>query len=236
MLISVKTAASGKTKFTPPGLHFASERESIGDTVWGDKAEAAIDTLDVLCVGVFLLDARLRIVHANRSGHLMLAQRVLLRTADGCLTTREPSARRNLRVGIAMATTPNSALGRGLTVKLQATKGDPYLAHLLPLTAGERRRGSAMYETVAALFVHKVQPQISTLPEIIAAHYNLTPMEMRVLLAIVEMGRVPEVAEELGIARNTVKTHLLHVFAKTSARRQADLVKLVFAFSNPLLR
>ena len=39
----------------------------------------------------------------------------------------------------------------------------------------------------------------------------------------------------LGIAEGTIKTHLRDLFAKTGTRRQADLVKLVVGFSNPLL-
>jgi DNA-binding CsgD family transcriptional regulator len=71
-------------------------------------------------------------------------------------------------------------------------------------------------------------------PEAIARAYKLTPTELRVLLAIVEIGGVPEVAEALGIGDSTVKTHLGRLFEKTGAKRQADLVKLVAGFSNPL--
>jgi DNA-binding CsgD family transcriptional regulator len=60
-------------------------------------------------------------------------------------------------------------------------------------------------------------------------------MELRVLLAIVEVGGVPEVAEALGVGETTVKSHLSRTYQKTGANRQADLVKLVAAFSNPLL-
>ena len=55
------------------------------------------------------------------------------------------------------------------------------------------------------------------------------------MLAIVEVGGVPEVAEALGIAETTVKTHLHRTYQKTGINRQADLVKLVAAFSNPLV-
>jgi len=60
-------------------------------------------------------------------------------------------------------------------------------------------------------------------------------MELRVLLAIVEVGGVPEVAEALGVAATTIKTHLGRVYKKTDTDRQADLVKVVAGFSNPLL-
>lgn len=59
-------------------------------------------------------------------------------------------------------------------------------------------------------------------------------MELRVLLAVVEVGGVPEVAVSLGIAESTVKTHLGRTYQKTGTARQADLVKLVAGFSSPL--
>ena len=55
------------------------------------------------------------------------------------------------------------------------------------------------------------------------------------LLAIVEVGGVPEVAVALGLAETTVKTHLGRVFVKTGASRQADLVKIVAGFATPLI-
>ena len=57
---------------------------------------------------------------------------------------------------------------------------------------------------------------------------------MRVLMMIIEVGGVPEVAPVLGISEPTVKTHLQRIFAKTDTNRQADLVKLVAGYINPL--
>jgi DNA-binding CsgD family transcriptional regulator len=71
-------------------------------------------------------------------------------------------------------------------------------------------------------------------PEVIAGTYKLTPTELRVLLAIVEVGGIPEVAAALGVADSTVKTHVGRLFEKTGASRQADLVKLVAGYSTPL--
>ena len=38
----------------------------------------------------------------------------------------------------------------------------------------------------------------------------------------------------LRLGENTVKTHLRHIFDKTGARNQVDLVKLVAGLSSPL--
>jgi DNA-binding CsgD family transcriptional regulator len=111
--------------------------------------------------------------------------------------------------------------------------GERYIAHVLPLTAGLRRRASASYAATAALFVHPAALPVASPPAAIAKVYRLTPTELRVLLAIVEVGGVPEVAEALGVAESTVKTHLGRVYEKTGASRQADLVKLVAGFASP---
>jgi len=71
-------------------------------------------------------------------------------------------------------------------------------------------------------------------PEVIGKTYGLTPTELRVLLAIVDVGGIPEVATALGVAASTIRTHVGRLFEKTGAGRQADLVKLVAGFSTPL--
>jgi DNA-binding CsgD family transcriptional regulator len=106
---------------------------------------------------------------------------------------------------------------------------------VLPLTSGARRRAGTASTVAAALFVRKAAMEQPSPPEIIARTYKLTPTELRVLLAIVEVGGAPEVAEALGVAESTVKTHLGRLFEKTGAARQADLVKLVAGFANPFV-
>jgi DNA-binding CsgD family transcriptional regulator len=69
---------------------------------------------------------------------------------------------------------------------------------------------------------------------LIARAFRLTPMELRVMLAIVEAGSVPATAEALGISDNTVKSHLKRLYVKTGVNRQTDLVKLMARLSSPL--
>lgn len=105
---------------------------------------------------------------------------------------------------------------------------------MLPLTSGARRLAGVAYSATAALFIRKSAIEVPSSAEVIARAYQLTPSGLRVLLAIVEVGGVPEVAGALGVAESTVKTHLGHVFEKTGVTRQADLVKIVAGFSTPL--
>jgi DNA-binding CsgD family transcriptional regulator len=108
------------------------------------------------------------------------------------------------------------------------------VAHVLPLTSGKRKQAGIAYASVAAVFVRKAALDGPSPIEALVSAYKLTPAELRVLLAIVEVGGIPEIAPMLGISEATVKTHLQHVFEKTGVNRQADLVKVVAGFMNPL--
>ena len=81
------------------------------------------------------------------------------------------------------------------------------------------------------MFIRKAVLDLPSPPEAVAAEFNLTSAEIRVLFAIVEIGGVPEVAPILGISDQTVKSHLHHIYDKTATNRQADLVKLVASYS-----
>jgi DNA-binding CsgD family transcriptional regulator len=210
----------------------------IGRVIDLKAAEAATfaDTADGLGAGMFFVDAGARIVHANASGHAMLAQGSLLRVVDGKLVAIDASAEQALNDVYAMAERGDEAVGiKGIAVPLLALDGERHVAHVLPLTSGARRRAGTRYAAAAAMLVQKAALDTPSPQEVIRKLYKLTPTELRVLLAIVQVDGVAETAEMLGIAESTVKTHLHRVFAKTGAKRQAELVKLVAAYVSPFV-
>jgi DNA-binding CsgD family transcriptional regulator len=166
----------------------------------------------------------------------MLAEGSLLRAAGGKLLPRDPSAEQALNEVCAMAERGDAAVGvKGIAMSLTARDGERHVAHVLPLTSGARRRAGASYAAAAAVFVHKAAMDSPPPQAVVAKLYKLTPTEQRVLLGIVQVGGVPEVAEALGIAESTVRTHLHQLFAKTDTKRQADLVELVASYTSPLV-
>ena len=210
----------------------------IGKVIEQKTAEAATlaDTLDGISAGMLLLDASGRIVRANAAGQAMLAKAEVLHAAGGRLVANDRQSDRMLSDIVASAEDGDVALGiKGIALPPNARGSERYVAHVLPLTSGARRRGGAAYRAAAALFVHKAALDDPSPLEAIARVYKLTPMELRVLVAVVQVGGVPEVAGTLGIAETTVKTHLGHLYEKTGAGRKADLVKLVASFANPLV-
>jgi DNA-binding CsgD family transcriptional regulator/PAS domain-containing protein len=209
----------------------------IGRTINLKQAETACfsDILDGLSAGVLLVDANARIVHANAAGNAMLGAADFLRTVGGRLVASDASINEALREILAASEAGDVVVGvKGIALPMSAHDGERYVAHVLPLTSGARRRTGLAYKAVAALFVRKAAVGTFSPPEVIGEMYKLTPTELRVLLAIVDIGGAPEVAAALGVAVTTIKTHLSRLFEKTGVGRQADLVKLVAGFSTPL--
>ena len=209
----------------------------IGKTINLKQAEAVCfsDILDGLSAGMILVDANGRIVHANAAGTAILDAADFLRNVGGRLVAGDAPLNAALQEIFIVADAGDAALGvKGVALPLIARDGGRYVAHVLPLTSGARRRAGLAYNATAALFIRRVALNASSPPEVIGEMYKLTPTELRVLLAIVDIGGVPEVAAALGVAVTTVKTHLSRLFEKTGVARQADLVKLVAGFSTPL--
>jgi DNA-binding CsgD family transcriptional regulator len=209
----------------------------IGQTIHRKQTEAVCfsDVLDGLSSGMILVDANGRIVHTNNAGNAILDAGDFLRAVCGRLVASDLAINAALREILVAANAGDAALGvKGIALPLTAHDGERYVAHVLPLTSGARREAGLAYNAVAALFIRKASLEPFSPPEVIGEMYKLTPTELRVLLAIVDIGGVPEVAAALGVAVTTVKTHLSRLFEKTGVARQADLVKLVAGFSTPL--
>ena len=209
----------------------------IGRVIDLRQTEAATfaDLLDGLSASLFLIAADGRIVHANAAGHGMLRAGRVLRSICGRLVTSDRQTDRILHETFTAARNGDTGIGvNSIALPLLAEDGQRYVAHVLPMTSGARRHAGIAYAASAAMFVRKAAMENLSAPEVISRTYNLTPTELRVLLAIVEVGGIPEVAAALGVADSTIKTHVGRLFDKTGTSRQADLVKLVAGFSMPL--
>jgi DNA-binding CsgD family transcriptional regulator len=64
---------------------------------------------------------------------------------------------------------------------------------------------------------------------------GLTPAEVRFTREILKGDGLQAAADRLGISVTTARTHLAHVFGKTGARRQAELVRLILQ-NQPAIR
>ena len=202
------------------------------------KIETALlaDTFDSLAAGVFLLQENGRIAHANKAGHALLRDGNLLRSANGMVRPANEHARATLhRAFLDAAESDIGSRSGGIAIPLEARDGERYMAYILSLTSGAREKMGRLYSATIAMFVHKATLHRPSLIEAVATQFKLTPSELRVLFAVIEVGGAPQVASAFGLSLDTVKTHLKRVFAKTGTKRQVDLVKLVAQYMIPFI-
>jgi DNA-binding CsgD family transcriptional regulator len=208
----------------------------IGKVIDLNKAKTATfaETIDGLSSGVFLVDARGNLAHANACGEAMLEEGDPLKLDAGVLVAGDDVVQASLSKAFAASIEGDAGLGAaGMVLPLMSQSGCRFIAHVLPLTSGARLAAGANYSAVAALFVREANVDVPAAINAAAQLYGLTPAEEKVLRGVIEVGGVTEVAAMLGAAKSTVKTHLEHVFKKTGTRRQAELVKLIAGFDSP---
>nr|QDF42397.1 LuxR family transcriptional regulator [Bradyrhizobium symbiodeficiens] len=197
------------------------------------SADAAMfaDAFDGLHAGMYLVEADAHLLHANIAGRALIDAGDILHEVRGRLLVSDLPANLTLQCAFAAA---GQADRSPAAVPMTGRDGQRYVADALPLPAGTRRNSGANRRAAAALFVRKTALPIPSRAEVISKAFRLTPAELRVLLALVELGGIPEVAAALGVAGSTVKTHVRRLFDKTGAARQADLVKIVAGYATPL--
>jgi DNA-binding CsgD family transcriptional regulator len=225
----VDVAARRRTALLVP--HF-QRAVSIGRLFDQSKMTQIVltEAFDHLESAVFLVERNGRIVFANETGRVMLDDGILLRERSGGLTAVSPEAQRMLMDLLAAAESGDLAPGNHVpAVPLSAALHPGWFADVLPLTSGDRQRAGAL----AAVFIRKTSSGHPPPLEALANTYKLTASELRVLEAMMKVDGARALADLLGLSQATVKTHLHHLFRKTGATRQSELVKLVAGFDVP---
>jgi DNA-binding CsgD family transcriptional regulator/PAS domain-containing protein len=219
-------------------LPHARRAVTIGDLLdMKSLAAAAFDaTLNALASAVVLVDAGGRILQTNQAAQNMFSAGGPILSLRGELATHQPEATNALRAAIGHAVTDESELGYGgIGVPVRRGREDaiPSIAHVLPLKSGKLRPGLSL-GAVAAVFVTPAHETAAPPVEALAALYDLTPTEARVMIEIASGRNRGATALALGIADSTVKTHLARVFEKTGTSEQPELAKLVASLTPPV--
>jgi DNA-binding CsgD family transcriptional regulator len=181
--------------------------------------------LDAAASAVILVDAELGIVHANGSGEVMLQHGDPVRSVAGMLSMRHELVPGQLRSAVSIASRAEAQLERrGIGIPTRLRDGSPLSIHVMPLRQRALRGGIG--RATAGVFIAENGAPADLPPDAMSLLYGLTPAEMRVFELIVDGRRTEDIAETLGVAPSTLRTHLLHVFEKTGRHSRAELVKL----------
>jgi DNA-binding CsgD family transcriptional regulator len=226
----VRTAELNGLRLLAPHMRRAITISNLLD-LKAMEARTFRSVLDSTSCAMVLVDAALRIVHANRAADDMLLADDPVQSFQGRLKLRGESAQSALKAAVRLAAENETHLGqRGIGVPARGEDDEPALLHILPLKRGEIRLGLEQ-RAVAAIFVVTGSRAADAPVDAIATLYDLTPAESQVFASLSQGKSLEKTAMTQGIAKSTARTHLLRVFAKTGCQRQAELVTLGASFS-----
>ena len=184
--------------------------------------------LDHLPVGFVLLGLDGRVKRMNREAERILRARDGLGQANGKLRAWLSQDQQVLEhlIRSALATTDRRGTSPGGLATIQRRSGKAaYQAVVTPVQAG----GQIFDTHRAAAVLLLTDPARSPQTRIAAIQklFGFTKAEARIAAALLEGRQTGEIAHDLRITQNTLRTHLKSLYSKAGARSQGDLIRLL---------
>ncbi len=191
------------------------------------RCAASAEVLDKLEQGALLVDIAGRVLFANREAERLTQAGGGLRLVAGILCVRSASDTAKLHALVAGCGKQGEAAETGGSLLLaRGSNLSPITLLVVPL----RSEAPAFFmaeRPIVIVFATDPDRHPAPLAARIKQRYGLTPAETAFALEILKGDGIQACADRLGISRATARTHLSHIFSKTDARRQAELVRLL---------
>lgn len=176
----------------------------------------------------WIVDSTARIQLANPSGEAAALAGEIVTSRAGRLSEGRAGDRSGLRDAIRRATErqqPEAVVIREGGGRAFAT------IKIVPVGTRGTASGDWMFRPVPWAMVtvqglRRAEPKVERLA---AIRFGLTPAEARVAAQLATGLPISEIAERLGVSRETVRTHVKRAFEKTGCRRQTELAALLTA-------
>jgi DNA-binding CsgD family transcriptional regulator len=184
--------------------------------------ESLMQFLDRAPWGVFVLDAKGQVIYFNRQAQGFLAEEGGLNLVGRRLAAHRPADARRLDQLVALAAAPNAEDCSGGSMALATPSRHRPLALVAHPLRGEP---AALFPRTSAVVVAVTDLDACvSLPEKeLRELFGLTRAESRVALELWDCLDPALVANRLGVALPTVRTHLAHIFDKTETNGQVAL-------------
>jgi DNA-binding CsgD family transcriptional regulator/PAS domain-containing protein len=199
-------------------------------TVMHDVAEERYGTLGV---GVVLLGGDHRVVYSSRAAQRILGLGLGLELEEGRLRCGAAKDQAQLRTHIEaqgqLAGRPGYLSGQSMTLSRPSRGAAPLSLTIAPYQ--NRLEVRTLISTGGRVLVLLFDPSFRapTREQALQQIYGLSPAESELAAALAGGQRLDDVARERGLSKETLRSRLRRVFAKTGTRRQAELMRLLLA-------
>lgn len=191
--------------------------------------------VEQLAVATIILDELGKVVSSNRSADQLLASKEGVSLTGGSLSFADKKTAdefkqlmsevmnsRRLSVPVAVA-----------ALHIPRTSGMSDLGMVARVVNSAAAVDGSSIPSVA-LFFSDPDQALESHVKVIARLFSLTPTEANLAMLLANGLTLDEASEQLGVSRNTTRTHLRAVFAKTGVTRQTGLVRLILKSVAPL--
>lgn len=187
-------------------------------------------TVNRMLVGMITFDQQGEIIEVNEEARAIFAEKDGIRMVGNTLRADSPRENRELQALVrqTLADTEEGPRKPGVMEAMSITRPSGraklgLLVRRVPL--GEWSEGKQRPTAVA--FIRDPEHRSTASHDVLRRLFDFTRMEASLSLLLVNGLSLDEAAEELGIKRNTARTHLRSIFFKTGVTRQTTLVRVV---------
>jgi DNA-binding CsgD family transcriptional regulator len=189
------------------------------------RAEAALGAFEVSGSAVVLLDQSAQVLRANAAAERLLTGDPRIERRRVVSNNREATAALDRALHAILWNSSTTALAA--PVLLPRFEKRPVLAYPLRLAAIS---ADALAACQAVLVLVDMEDRPRPPASVLQSTFKLSPAEANLAMLLASGDPVETVADTLRVAKNTARTQLKAVFAKTQTHRQAELVALLASF------
>ncbi|MCA2245304.1 MULTISPECIES: helix-turn-helix transcriptional regulator [Mycobacterium] len=187
--------------------------------------------LDAIRDAVIVVGTDCRVINLNSAAEDVLRGNDGLHTESGRIGAINMQTERELHCALHGALIGGeSGLRGGRSLICRRPSGlRPYVIQVIPLhRIGTSERAG---EPSALVLIKDPERETESAATLLRRLYRLTEGEAEVALRLTHGAGLKQIADELSVSYETVRTHLQHAFDKTDTHRQAELVGLVLALT-----
>lgn len=193
----------------------------------GARAESVTfqAALDRLPTAIFVVAGTGAVLAMNQAGHELVRLGHALVLRQGRLGAKRSEDEARLLGFVRQAANAASSRGAGGgSLRLFSDAGGGYVALVAPLVA---ERTVAAGQPAALVLVSDATAAPKTLGRTLVELYGFSQAEARLAVLLAQGRTLKEAADERRVGIETVRSQLRSLLAKSGARRQADLVRLL---------
>ncbi|MEQ9812102.1 MAG: PAS-domain containing protein [Azospirillaceae bacterium] len=220
------------TVLTPQPIadQFDEARAAAGDRVHPASEDqnpllVLPEALDAVRLPVALVDADLKITYLNHAMGEMLDREDLLQLVEGRLVARHLDFHRRYRLAVRRYARTTDRFAQQ-TFRIPDRKS----GHTTIVAVRSASRGlKPSNQAVVSVIDTRAEPLSS--PRRLQQVFELTPAEAEIALTLASGATLGEIAKGRNASISTVRNQLKNVFWKMNARRQSDVIRLVFGLA-----